>query len=40
MQALAATKLLMGTPLYAGVLWVVWLMVRSVSVDPGAKETS
>lgn len=36
-QALAATKLLMGTPLYAGVLWVVWLMVRSVSVDPGAK---
>ena len=36
-QALAATKLLMGTPLYAGVLWVVWLMVRSVSANPGAK---
>lgn len=30
-QALAATKLVMGTPLYAAVLWVVWLMVRSVA---------
>lgn len=30
-QALAATKLIMGTPLYAAVLWVVWLMVRSVA---------
>ncbi len=28
--ALAATKLLMGVPLYAAVLWVTWLMVRSV----------
>ena len=28
--ALAATKLLMGLPLYAAVLWVTWLMVRSV----------
>lgn len=28
--ALAATKLLMGVPLYAAVLWITWLMVRSV----------
>ncbi|WP_168915691.1 DUF3159 domain-containing protein [Microcella flavibacter] len=28
--ALAATRLLMGVPLYAAVLWVTWLMVRSV----------
>ena len=27
---LAATKLLMGLPLYAAVLWVTWLMVRAV----------
>ena len=29
-SALAATKLLMGVPLYAGVLWVIWLLIRSV----------
>lgn len=28
-QALAATKLVMGVPLYAGLLWVTWLLVRS-----------
>lgn len=28
-QALAATKLIMGVPLYAGVLWVTWLLVRT-----------
>lgn len=28
--ALAATKLLMGLPLYAALLWVTWLMVRAV----------
>lgn len=27
---LAATKLLMGVPLYGGMLWVTWLLVRSV----------
>jgi len=27
--ALAATKLLMGLPLYAALLWVTWLMMRS-----------
>lgn len=27
--ALAATKLLMGVPLYAAMLWVTWLMMRS-----------
>jgi hypothetical protein len=29
-EALAATKLLMGVPLYAGMLWVTWLLVRAV----------
>lgn len=29
-QALAATKLVMGLPLYGAALWIVWLMVRSV----------
>ncbi|NIJ03746.1 DUF3159 domain-containing protein [Frigoribacterium faeni] len=28
--ALAALKLVMGVPLYAGVLWVTWLLVRTV----------
>lgn len=28
--ALAATKLVMGVPLYAALLWVTWLMVRAV----------
>lgn len=28
-QALAATKLIMGLPLYAGLLWVTWLLVRT-----------
>jgi hypothetical protein len=28
-QALAATKLLMGVPLYAATLWVTWLLVRA-----------
>ncbi|KRF31237.1 DUF3159 domain-containing protein [Yonghaparkia sp. Soil809] len=28
--ALAATKLIMGVPLYAALLWVTWLMVRAV----------
>ena len=29
-ELLAATKLLMGVPLYAGMLWVTWLLVRAV----------
>jgi hypothetical protein len=28
-DALAATKLVMGVPLYAGLLWVTWLLVRT-----------
>ena len=28
-DALAATKLLMGVPLYLGLLWVTWLLVRT-----------
>jgi hypothetical protein len=28
-QALAAMKLLLGVPLYAGVLWVTWLLMRT-----------
>lgn len=31
---LAATKLLMGVPLYAGMVWVTWLLVRSVYPRP------
>lgn len=27
--ALGATKLVMGVPLYAGVLWVTWLLIRA-----------
>lgn len=29
-QWLGGTKLLLGVPLYAGVLWVTWLLVRAV----------
>jgi hypothetical protein len=28
-DALAATKLLMGVPLYLGLLWVTWMLVRT-----------
>ncbi len=34
-ELLAATKLLMGIPLYAGLLWVTWLMVKSVYLKSG-----
>ena len=33
-QWLAGTKLLMGVPLYAGMLWVTWLLVRTVYARP------
>ncbi|WP_035253518.1 DUF3159 domain-containing protein [Agrococcus lahaulensis] len=33
-EALAATKLLMGVPLYLAALWVTWLMVRAVLDTP------
>lgn len=42
-EALAATKLLMGVPLYAGVLWVTWLLARTVysrQAPEGADESS
>lgn len=35
-EMLAATKLLMGVPLYAGLLWVTWLLVKSVYQKSGA----
>lgn len=35
---LAATKLLMGIPLYAGMLWVTWMLVKSVYDRPSASE--
>ncbi|GAA0960707.1 DUF3159 domain-containing protein [Frigoribacterium faeni] len=43
--ALATTKLLMGVPLYAMVLWVTWLLVRTVyrgrqNADAAAGSTS
>jgi hypothetical protein len=31
---LAGTKLIMGVPLYAGLLWVTWLLVRTVYTAP------
>jgi len=33
-SALAATKLVMGVPLYAAVLWVTWLLVRTAYSRP------
>ncbi len=33
-QWLAGTKLIMGVPLYAGMLWVTWLLVRTVYARP------
>jgi hypothetical protein len=33
-EALAATKLVMGVPLYLAALWVSWLMVRAVLDTP------
>lgn len=33
---LAATKLLMGVPLYAALLWVTWLLVKSVYAKAAA----
>lgn len=35
---LAATKLLMGVPLYLAALWVTWLMVRTVSEPDAASD--
>ena len=32
--ALAALKLILGVPLYAGMLWVTWLLVRTVYARP------
>jgi hypothetical protein len=33
-SALAATKLLMGIPLYTAMLWITWLMMRSALAPP------
>jgi hypothetical protein len=33
-EALAALKLILGVPLYAGMLWVTWLLVRTVYARP------
>ena len=38
-QWLAGTKLLMGVPLYAGMLWVTWLLVRTVYARPTSSDT-
>ncbi len=35
-QLLGAAKLLMGLPLYAGMLWVTWLLVRAVYARPAS----
>src|SRR5690606_23160300 len=36
---LAATKLLMGVPLYAAMLWITWLLVRSVYAHESNERT-
>jgi hypothetical protein len=40
-ELLASTKLIMGVPLYAGMLWVTWLLVRAAfgHVRPSARES-
>jgi hypothetical protein len=38
--ALAATKLLMGIPLYSAMLWVTWLMMRSALSSPAPTRTA
>lgn len=37
-DALAALKLILGVPLYAGVLWVTWLLMRTAYRRPGAAD--
>ena len=38
-EGLATTKLILGVPLYAAVLWVTWLLVRSAwNFTPGAEK--
>lgn len=39
-ELLAGTKLLMGVPLYAAMLWVTWLLVRAVYNRDGATSAS
>lgn len=39
-QVLAATKLVMGVPLYAGLLWVTWLLVRTAWRPADERETA
>lgn len=36
-QALATMKLLLGVPLYAGVLWVTWLLMRTAYSNTASK---
>lgn len=36
-QALATMKLLLGVPLYAGVLWVTWLLMRTAYAKPSTE---
>jgi hypothetical protein len=38
-EVLAATKLLMGVPLYAAMLWITWLLVASVYRREGASSS-
>lgn len=38
-QALAATKLIMGLPLYAAVLWVTWLLMRGAYAAQSTGDT-
>ncbi|WP_309616202.1 DUF3159 domain-containing protein [Salinibacterium sp.] len=39
-SALAALKLILGVPLYAGVLWVTWLLMRTAYGRPAKADAS
>ncbi|MBC7518695.1 MAG: DUF3159 domain-containing protein [Microbacteriaceae bacterium] len=39
-ELLAAVKLILGVPFYAGVLWVTWLVIRTVYLRPEASKVT
>jgi len=39
-QALGVTKLIMGLPLYAAVLWITWMLVRTVYAKQGPADAT
>jgi hypothetical protein len=39
-ELLGSVKLIMGVPLYAGLLWVTWLLVRAAYAKPAAERSA